>query len=286
MNLPFYISNVFAESAWGGNPLAIVPLLDGQSLDTATMQRIARQFNLSETVFITPPTATNHTPNHAAHLRIFTPEHEMPFAGHPTIGAAQWLHSHLNLSDTFTLTTPAKTATITHENGVYRFALSAYKSAPCSFSREHLAQALGLDLGDVANGYQWMNAGTRQLIVPLTSRDAVMRAKPINAEALLDTRVDAAHVNVYLWHENNGAVTSRYFFSLGQSLIEDPGTGSACANLGAWAHEAGFAPVSWKITQAEAIERPNHLYLNVSEEGAIQVGGRVMPFAHGELHIF
>ena len=286
MNLPFYISNVFAESAWGGNPLAIVPLLDGQSLDTATMQRIARQFNLSETVFITPPTATNHTPNHAAHLRIFTPEHEMPFAGHPTIGAAQWLHSHLNLSDTFTLTTPAKTATITHENGVYRFALSAYKSAPCSFSREHLAQALGLDLGDVANGYQWMNAGTRQLIVPLTSRDAVMRAKPINAEALLDTRVDAAHVNVYLWHENNGAVTSRYFFSLGQSLIEDPGTGSACANLGAWAHEAGFAPVSWKITQAEAIERPNHLYLNVSEEGAIQVGGRVMPFAHGELRAF
>ena len=286
MNLPFYISNVFAESAWGGNPLAIVPLLDGQSLDTATMQRIARQFNLSETVFITPPTATNHTPNHAAHLRIFTPEHEMPFAGHPTIGAAQWLHSHLNLSDTFTLTTPAKTATITHENGVYRFALSGYESAPCSLSREHLAQALGLDLGDVANGYQWMNAGTRQLIVPLTSRDAVMRAKPINAEALLDARVDAAHVNVYLWHENNGAVTSRYFFSLGQSLIEDPGTGSACANLGAWAHEAGFAPVSWKITQAEAIERPNHLYLNVSEEGAIQVGGRVMPFAHGELHIF
>ena len=59
MNLPFYISNVFAESAWGGNPLAIVPLLDGQSLDTATMQRIARQFNLSETVFITPPTVPN-----------------------------------------------------------------------------------------------------------------------------------------------------------------------------------------------------------------------------------
>lgn len=283
MNLPFYISNVFAESAWGGNPLAIVPLLDGQSLDTATMQRIARQFNLSETVFITPPTA----PNHAAHLRIFTTSHEMPFAGHPTIGAAQWLHNHLSLSDAFTLTTPAKIATITHENGVYRFALSGYESAPCSFSREHLAQALGLDLGDVAHGYQWMNAGTWQLIVPLTSREAVMRAKPVNARALFDNSVQASHINAYLWHENNGAVTSRYFFSLnGQTFSEDPGTGSACANLGAWAHEAGFAPVSWKITQAEAIERPNHLYLNVSEEGTIQVGGRVMPFAHGELRVF
>ena len=136
MKLSFYISNVFAESAWGGNPLAIVPLLNGQSLDTATMQRIARQFNLSETVFITPPTASHH----AAHLRIFTPSYELPFAGHPTIGSAQWLHQHLNLPDTFTLTTPAKTATITQREGVYRFALSGYESAPCAFTTEHLTQ--------------------------------------------------------------------------------------------------------------------------------------------------
>ena len=282
MKLPFYISNVFAESAWGGNPLAIVPLLNGQTLDTATMQRIARKFNLSETVFITPPTAANH----AAHLRIFTPEHEMPFAGHPTIGAAQWLHQHLNQPDTFTLTTPAKTATITHKDGIFRFKLSGYQSAPCAFTPEHLAQALGLNREDVADGYRWMNAGTWQLIVPLTSREAVLRAQPRNASALLDDSVDAAHVNVYLCHENHGAVTSRYFFNLGQSLCEDPGTGSACANLGAWAHEAGFAPLSWKITQAEAIDRPNHLYLNVSENGEIQVGGRVMPFAQGELNVF
>ena len=282
MKLPFYISNVFAESVWGGNPLAIVPLLNGQTLDTATMQRIARQFNLSETVFITPPTESNHV----AHLRIFTPEHEMPFAGHPTIGASQWLHSHLNLSDTFTLTTPSKTATITHENNVYHFALSGYQSAPCAFTTEHLMQALGLPLGDIAVGYQWMNAGTWQLIIPLTSREAVLRANPSNARALLDDSVDAAHVNVYLWHENNGTVTSRYFFNLGQNLCEDPGTGSACANLGAWMHEAGFAPLSWKITQAEAIDRPNHLYLNVSKDGEIQVGGCVMPFAQGELNVF
>ena len=281
MKLSFYISNVFAESAWGGNPLAIVPLLNGQSLDTATMQRIARQFNLSETVFITP------SDEHTAHLRIFTPEHEMPFAGHPTIGAAQWLHQHLNLPDTFTLITPAKIATITQHEGVYRFALSGYESAPCAFTPEHLTQALGLQWGDVATGYQWMNAGTWQLIVPLTSRAALMRANPSNAGALFDNSVQATHINAYLWHENNGAVSSRYFFSLSeQTMIEDPGTGSACANLGAWAHEAGFSPLSWKITQAESIDRPNHLYLNVSKDGEIQVGGRVMPFAQGELNVF
>ena len=283
MKLPFYISNVFAESAWGGNPLAIVPLLNGQTLDTATMQRIARKFNLSETVFITPPTAANH----AAHLRIFTPEHEMPFAGHPTIGAAQWLHQHLNQPDTFTLTTPAKTATITHKDSIFRFKLSGYQSTPCAFSPEHLTQALGLNWEDVEDGYRWMNAGTWQLVVPLTSREAVLRAKPSNASALFDNSVAVTHINVYLWHENHGAVTSRYFFSLhGQNFVEDPGTGSACANLGAWTHEAGFAPLSWKITQAESIDRPNHLYLNVSENGEIQVGGRVMPFAHGELAVF
>ena len=281
MKLPFYISNVFAESAWGGNPLAIVPLLDGQILDTATMQRIARQFNLSETVFITPPT----TANHVAHLRIFTPEHEMPFAGHPTIGASQWLHQHLNQPDIFTLTTPAKTATITHKDGIFRFKLSGYQSAPCAFTPEHLAQALGLNREDVADGYRWMNAGTWQLIVPLTSREAVMRAQP-NMALMLDTSNPNFRHTAYIWHEAQGAVTSRYFFSYNGSLVEDPGTGSACANLGAWAHETGFAPLSWKITQAEAIDRPNHLYLDVSENGEIQVGGRVMPFAHGELDVF
>ena len=82
-------------------------------------------------------------------------------------------------------------------------------------------------------------------------------------------------------------LTRRYFFSLSeQTMIEDPGTGSACANLGAWAHLHGRAPLSWKITQAEAIERPNHLYLDVSTDGVIHVGGRVMPFAQGELTVF
>lgn len=279
MKLPFYISNVFAESAWGGNPLAIVPLLHGQKLDTSTMQRITRQFNLSETVFITPSDA------HTAHLRIFTPSYELPFAGHPTIGAAQWLHQHLHLPDTFTLTTPAKTVSITHADDVYRFTLSGYETAPCAFTTEHLTQALGLQPGDVAEDFRWVNSGTWQLIIPLTSREAVMRAQPNMAKLLDQSNPNFRHT-AYIWHETQGLITSRYFFSYNGILVEDPGTGSACANLGAWAHENGCAPLAWKITQAEAIERPNHLYLNVSADGMIQVGGRVMPFAQGELNVF
>ena len=112
-----------------------------------------------------------------------------------------------------------------------------------------------------------------------------MRARP-NMTLLLDTSNPNFRHTAYIWHETQGAVTSRYFFSYNGTLVEDPGTGSACANLGAWAHEAGFAPLSWKIIQAEAIDRPNHLYLDVSEGGEIQVGGRIMPFAQGELNIF
>ena len=288
-NHSFYIFNVFAESSWGGNPLAIVPLLDATvSMDTETMQRIARQFNLSETVFITPPTNSSDAV-HAAHLRIFTPEHEMPFAGHPTIGAAAWLHQHCGLPEQFSLTTPAKTARITHTNGTYRFALSNYTHAPCALSRAQLAQGLGLTETDLGEHICWMNAGTWQLVIPLNSRAAVMRAQA-NTPLLRDASVDAARTNAYIWFEGNGEVTARYFFDINGAGIEDPGTGSACANLGAWAQLHGRmsanAPLNWHITQAEAIGRSNHLYLSVNADGEIQVGGRVMAFAQGELTVF
>lgn len=272
----YSLVNVFAESPWGGNPLAIVPNAD--ALDSATMQRIARQFNLSETVFICRPSE----PDFAAHLRIFTPDHEMPFAGHPTIGASSWLHQHLNLPDQFKVQTNAKQVHIQHNDGTYHLTVSDYSTQPCSFSIEHLATALNLQIDDIGENACWMNAGTWQLIVPLTSAAAVNRVQP-QLNQLLYPAVDAAHLNVYVWHEADNAVTSRYFFNIDSAVLEDPGTGGACANLGAWAHAAGRAPVRWHITQAAAINRPNHLYLNVNAAGEIQVGGRVMPFATGQM---
>lgn len=82
MRLPYLVLDVFTDRRFGGNPLAVLPVADG--LDAAAMQRIAGELNLSETVFVHPPAA----PEHLAKLRIFTPKSEIPFAGHPTIGAA------------------------------------------------------------------------------------------------------------------------------------------------------------------------------------------------------
>ena len=78
----YVVADVFTRHAYGGNPLAVV--LDAQGLDTAQMQRIAREFNFSETSFVLPA----RDPAHTAEVRIFTPDREVPFAGHPNVGTA------------------------------------------------------------------------------------------------------------------------------------------------------------------------------------------------------
>ena len=85
MQLTYHVLDVFTDTRFGGNPLAVV--LDADGLDAHRMQTVAREFNLSETVFVLKP----HNPAHTARVRIFTPASELPFAGHPTVGAAALL---------------------------------------------------------------------------------------------------------------------------------------------------------------------------------------------------
>ena len=94
-SLHFRIVNVFAESPLAGNPLAVFE--DGQALDDRTMQALALQFNLSETTFVLPSEAAS------AHVRIFTPTFEMPFAGHPTLGTAHVVRTLMATGDRVTL---------------------------------------------------------------------------------------------------------------------------------------------------------------------------------------
>lgn len=102
---PFYLVNVFAESHFGGNPLAVFAHADG--LNDEQMQAIAKQFNLSETVFIFPP-SDQHGVSAVADLRIFTPNYELPLAGHPTLGSAFILRQLTDLPNHFVLNTLAK----------------------------------------------------------------------------------------------------------------------------------------------------------------------------------
>ena len=127
----FVLVNVFAESHFGGNPLAVFP--QAQGLDDADMQAIARQFNLSETVFAFSATEA------AAAVRIFTPAQELPLAGHPVIGCAWVLRQEYGLPDDFVLKTCAKTVEICGREGCLQMGLRGYRQQRCAWSDADVA---------------------------------------------------------------------------------------------------------------------------------------------------
>src|SRR3954471_6950006 len=163
--LPFRIVNVFAETPFGGNPLAVFE--DGTALDDATMQALALQFNLSETTFILPSAVA------AARVRIFTPTFEMPFVGHPTLGTAQVVRELHCTGSALTLDVKAGVIPVTSSGNVWT--LEALKPTTRAAAAEHdIASMLGLSPSDVGASPLWVDTGSEQLIVPLASVDAVL----------------------------------------------------------------------------------------------------------------
>ncbi|MGC0151494.1 PhzF family phenazine biosynthesis protein [Chromobacterium vaccinii] len=271
---PFQIVNVFAEQRFGGNPLAV--FTDAAGLSDGDMQQIARQFNLSESVFLFPGDA-----DCAASLRIFTPGHELPFAGHPTLGAAAVLHAAGEHDDAFALRTRSGLIALSHDDGVFRLrALPAQARPGCGTGEA--AAMLGLDEADVAHAPQWVDTGSEQLLIALSSREAVLRARPDPALFVRHATLRPGRSVAYVWHQREGVATVRLFFEQDGAVLEDPGTGSACANLGGWCARNGLSPLSWRLEQGEAIGRPNVLYLDVDADGAVSVGGRTQFMGGGE----
>ncbi|MGR6646161.1 PhzF family phenazine biosynthesis protein [Avibacterium paragallinarum] len=273
---PYVIANVFAKSHFGGNPLAVFPEADELSQDT--MQLIARQFNLSETVFVQQA----KTQSAVRKLKIFTPDYEMPFAGHPTIGAAAVLHQWLNLPKHYQLETEAGLVEIIHQNEHITFGLRNPISLTLSpIQPTAMAEMLGLApenlVGEVVN----VNTGTEQTLVQLVSEQAVKTCK-------INTALFLSHFHnrsLYLWHEAEDKVTSRLFFPQQGAVLEDPGTGSAAANLGGWAIKNHRIPLDWQIFQGDVINRPNRLSLKVDKDKTIWVGGKVIEVASGKFFL-
>lgn len=270
----YQLVNVFAESRWGGNPLAV--FTDASGLSDADMQAIARQFNLSETVFALPG-----TDGCAAALRIFTPALELPFAGHPLLGSAAVLQKLLGLPAHFKLNTRAGEIAIREHEGIYRLRACPATHRAADLDSATAAAMLGLDVSAIAAAPVWVNAGSEQLLLRASSRDAVLAAKPDPLLFAAGATLFPGRSVAYLWHAEGGMATVRLFYGQGGAVLEDPGTGSACANLGAWCVEAGLAPLSWRVVQGEAIGRPNILYLDVDAAGRVEVGGRVQMMGQG-----
>ncbi len=270
----YQLVNVFAESRWGGNPLAV--FTDAARLCDADMQAMARQFNLSETVFVLPGTDAC-----AATLRIFTPALELPFAGHPLLGSAAVLQKLLGVPAHFKLNTRAGEIAIREQEGIYRLCARPATHRAADLDWATAAAMLGLEGSDICGEPVWVNAGSEQLLIRAASREAVLAAKPDPLLLAAGATLFPGRSVAYLWHAADGVATVRLFYAQGGAVLEDPGTGSACANLGAWCAEAGMAPLSWRVLQGEAIGRPNILYLDVDGAGQVEVGGRVQMMGQG-----
>lgn len=268
-NYPFVLVNVFAETHFGGNPLAVFPEASG--LDDARMQAVAKQFNLSETVFV-----------FGDKLRIFTPDYELPLAGHPVIGTAAVLQKLRGLPESFTLHTRAKPVDIRCTDGRAVMRIAGYTCETAAATAGEFARMLGVHTADLAEHAYRVNSGSEQLLMQVMSLDALQSAT-VDAEGLRTLCRDCPRDVLYLWYEEGDTVHSRLFFTSGQTVLEDSGTGSACANLGAYYAHCGRAPLTRTIFQGDGMGRPNRLSLAVDDQG-IEVGGRVIEVGRGEFY--
>lgn len=271
---PYRLVNVFAETIFGGNPLCVFESAEG--LGDEEMQALALQFNLSETTFILPADSAT------AQVRIFTPTFEMPFAGHPTLGTAHVVRELFKAGDQISLKMKAGVIPVSAVGDVWTLTANAPRYRELSVTRSEMANILGLKPEDVLDGACWVNTGSEQLIVPLASADAVRRAQPI-ADRLATIANDLGRSMAYVFApEGDAKLLSRFFFVKHSSVVEDPGTGSATANLGGWfLRQQRTLPIAYAIDQGAAVSRPCRIGLSVDALSQIRVSGRAIEIGRG-----
>jgi trans-2,3-dihydro-3-hydroxyanthranilate isomerase len=234
--LRYTVVDVFAEAPLQGNPAAIV--FDADALDGAQMQGIAREFNLSETAFILKP----QDPAHTAHVRIFTPANEVPFAGHPNIGAAFALANDRPLKGEELVFEEKAGLVPLRLDRVSDKVIGASLTAPQSLSTRDapsaavVAAALGLDAADIVTStHPPINAtvGLEFMFAELRDVAALGRARvnPVAFDLIRAShRIESVHLYVK-WPSDDGVRIQARNLSPYDGIGEDPATGSATASL-------------------------------------------------------
>ena len=290
----FYTCDVFTDRMFSGNPLAV--LTDARGLDEQAMQAIAREFNFSETTFVTPPADKRHT----ARVRIFTPSRELPFAGHPTIGTAFVLSSLGGAEDSTELVLeenvgPVPVRIERNEGRIVRCTFTSARLPEClqtvAPSSQALAEMLQLAVDQIAAPTEVWSCGVPYLVVHLASSAALMRAQ-LDLTAWRTTLTGFATREVYPIAQLDSATWQVRMFAPGAGVAEDPATGSAAAALAGWLarHTPDQAATRrWTILQGEAIGRPSRIELEADvRDGAVQavrVGGASVMVSEGVLKL-
>jgi PhzF family phenazine biosynthesis protein len=209
----------------------------------------------------------------------------LPFAGHPTLGTAHVVRSLASTGDAISLEMRAGVIPVTAEGDTWTLRANPPTWLEPHLTREQFAQILGVEPPDVLEGALWVDTGSEQLLVPLASAEAVRRCHP-SPELLARHSVGTKRRGLaYVWaREDPGTVRSRFFFEKQGALLEDPGTGSACANLGGWFLARGTElPIELIILQGDQTGRPCRLGLKVDGDRQIRVFGRVIEIGRGEI---
>lgn len=294
----FVTLDVFTRRRHAGNPLAVV--LDGEDLDDKAMQAIAREFNLSETVFVLPP----EDQHRRAKLRIFTPVRELPFAGHPTVGAAVLLALMDRGGEPGAIAfgleervgvVPCGVEVAGPDQGRARFRLPRLPEiAGEGRDVAEAAWALGLEPPDVGFGRHVPSrhsAGVPYDLVPVKNLEAIVRAKP-QPEAF-ERVFGGDHPSAYVYTQQTSDAGHHFharMFAPGMGIAEDPATGSAAAAFAGALMQ--FEPLgdgehSIVIEQGYEMGRPSQIGLQiVIREGALvsaEIGGDAVVVSEGTL---
>jgi trans-2,3-dihydro-3-hydroxyanthranilate isomerase len=270
MNLDYEVLDVFTDTALTGNPLAV--FTDAAALSADQMQAIAREMSLSETVFVLPPEDDTAT----ARVRIFTPRAELPFAGHPVLGAALTLAE----GDSTRLETGAGMITVEldRERGYGEMEQPQPTTEPFDRPNELLA-ALGLR-GDSELPIIAYRNGPLHVYVAVKDDSTVSRLEP---DMAVLSRLDSCCVSCFALAPDSLNVKTRVFCpALG--VPEDPATGSAAGPLALHLtrHDRLKPGQLIEISQGEEIARPSKLYARI-EDDRVFVGGAAVKVAHGTL---
>lgn len=291
--LTFYILDVFAEQKYAGNQLAVVA--DAGGLSNEQMQKIAKEMNYSETTFV----LSQQPQNGGYDIRIFTPEMEVPFAGHPTLGTAYMIQQEI-------IEKPVEIIKLNLKVGQIPVTFNYVSDQPSilwmkqiepifgqTIELEQISEVLGIEESEVDKRFpiQEVSTGLFFTIVPLKSLDAVKRSRVVKDKYFkLVENLQAKAILVFCPETYNrvNELNARMFCDY-YGIAEDSATGSANGCLAGYLVKYryfGSNQIAVRVEQGYEIGRPSLLYLRAEEKDGkidISVGGKVVMVAKGEL---
>jgi len=276
IRLRYEIVDVFTDRPFTGNPLAVV--FGAEQLATEQLQALAREFNLSETIFVLPPTSDDAT----YRARIFTPARELPFAGHPSVGAAVTQH-RVGLLPLGTVVQECGAGLVPIVVGEDRATLSGGAvTLGAEFDPREVLAGMGLTESDLAGPAPRRAGCGLEFDYVNVRRDALPRA----------VLPATGHLSVFAWDPAAHVAHARVF-AADSGVAEDPATGSAALGLGVYLVATGLLPAdgtaTYTVHQGHELRRPAVLECTVTAAGgtatAATVAGHVVAIASGEIAV-